>query len=71
MTRTVDKLPSHSGNQGEGMNTYAVTMGRGGSGTFVVVVYALTPDMARNIAMRQYPGCSAQAVKVARGSGSV
>lgn len=53
------------------MNTYAVTMGRGGSPTFVVVVYALTPDTARNIAMRQYPGCSAQAVKVARGSGSL
>ena len=48
------------------MKTYAVTMGRpgGGSGTFVVIVYALTPGMARNIAMSQYPGFSAQAVKM-------
>lgn len=50
------------------MNTYAVTMGRvgGGSGTFVVIVAARTPDMARRTAMSQYPSFSAQAVKVAR-----
>lgn len=46
------------------MTTYMVTMGRGGSGTFVVVVHALTPDMARHTAMTQYPNCSVQAVKV-------
>ena len=50
------------------MNTYAVKMGRrgGGSGTFVVIVHALTPDMARNIAMSQYPGFAAQAVRMYR-----
>lgn len=48
------------------MNTYAVTVGRGGSGTFVVIVNALTSDMARNTATSQYPGYSAQSMKVAR-----
>ena len=50
------------------MNTYLVTLGAvgGGSGTFVVIVHALTPDMARHTAMTQYPGCSAQAVKTRR-----
>jgi hypothetical protein len=46
------------------MVTYIVTMGRGGSATFQVIIHALTPDMARNIASSQYPGFSAQAVKV-------
>lgn len=48
------------------MVTYIVTMGRpgGGAGNFQVVVTALSPDMARNIAASQYPGFSAQAVKV-------
>ncbi len=46
------------------MTTYMVTMGRGGSGTFVVIVHALTPDMARSTAMAQYPSYSAQSVKV-------
>jgi hypothetical protein len=47
------------------MFSYVVTMGRpgGGAGTFQIVVTALTPGMARNIAMSQYPGYSAQAVK--------
>lgn len=47
------------------MATYIVTMGRpgGGAGTFQLIIHALTPDMARNIAMGQYPGFSAQAVR--------
>lgn len=47
------------------MATYSVTMGRpgGGAGTFIVIVHALTPDMARRIAEAQYPGFSAQAVR--------
>lgn len=47
------------------MQTYIVTMGRhgGGAGTFKVIVYALTPGMARHTAESQYPGYSAQAVR--------
>lgn len=47
------------------MQTYVVTMGRrgGGSGTFKVIVHALTPGMARHTAEAQYPGMSAQAVR--------
>lgn len=50
------------------MVTYVVTLGRpgGGSGTFSAIVHALTPGMARNIAMTQFPGMSVHAVKVAR-----
>lgn len=50
------------------MVTYIVTMGArgGGSGTFSAIVHALTPAMARNIAMTQFPGMSVHAVKVAR-----
>lgn len=48
------------------MVTYIVEMGRpgGGAGTFQIVVTALSPAMARNIACAQYPGFSALAVKV-------
>jgi hypothetical protein len=47
------------------MATYVVTMGRpgGGAGTFKVIVYALSPGMARHAAEAQYPGMSAQAVR--------
>ena len=47
------------------MNSYAVTMGRagGGSATFVVVVFALTPAMARRMASSQHPGFVAHAVR--------
>lgn len=47
------------------MGTYVVTMGRpgGGAGTFKVIVYGLTPGMARHSAEAQYPGYSAQAVR--------
>lgn len=50
------------------MVTYSVTMGRpgGGSGTIVVLVAALTPGMARNTAIAQYPQLSVHAIKVAR-----
>lgn len=50
------------------MATYIVTMGRpgGGAGTFSAVIHAVSPDMARNIAVAQFPGMSVQAVKVAR-----
>lgn len=50
------------------MVTYIVTMGRpgGGAATFSAVIYALTPGMARNIAVTQYPQFSVHAVKVAR-----
>jgi len=48
------------------MQTYIVIMGRpgGGAGTFQLIIHALTPDMARHTAESQYPGYSAQAVKV-------
>jgi hypothetical protein len=48
------------------MNTYVVTMGRpgGGSGTVKVLIHALTPGMARNTAVAQYPELSVHAVKV-------
>ena len=47
------------------MLTYQVTMGRpgGGAGTFKVTVNAATPDEARRIAVAQYPGYTAQAVR--------
>lgn len=47
------------------MGTYVVTMGRpgGGAGIFKVIVYALSPGMARHTAEAQYPGYSAQAVR--------
>lgn len=47
------------------MNTYSVTLGRpgGGSSTFTVIVYGLTPAMARTTAEAQYPGYSAHAVR--------
>lgn len=50
------------------MVTYVVTMGRpgGGAGTFTALITALTPGMARNMAMTQFPGMSVHAVKVAR-----
>jgi hypothetical protein len=50
------------------MVTYVVTMGRpgGGAGTFTAIVHALSPGMARNIAVTQYPQFSVHAVKVAR-----
>lgn len=47
------------------MQAYQVTMGRsgGGSGRFVIVIHAATPDMARRIAMHQNSGYAALAVK--------
>ena len=50
------------------MTTYIVTIGRPGSGagTFSALIHALTPGMAKNIAMNQFPGMSVHAVKVAR-----
>lgn len=50
------------------MQAYAVTMGRpgGGAGTFTAIVHALTPNMARSIAMDQYQGFSVHAVRLAR-----
>ena len=48
------------------MVSYVVTLGKpgGGAGTFQIVITALTPGMARNIAMAQYPGFSTHSVKV-------
>lgn len=45
------------------MASWEVTMGRGGSGTFKVVVYASTPDEARRTAEAQSPEYNAQAVR--------
>lgn len=47
------------------MQAYEVTMGRGGggSGRFIVVIRAASPDMARRIAAHQNVGYSALAVK--------
>lgn len=47
------------------MAKFEVKMGRagGGSGTFVVVVNAGTPDQARRSAEAQNPGYVAQAVR--------
>lgn len=47
------------------MKGYVVTMGRpgGGAGTFSLVIWALTPDMARRTASAQYPGFSAHSVR--------
>ena len=47
------------------MNTYSVRLGRpgGGSGTFTVIVYGLSPAMAQATAMAQYPGYSVHAVR--------
>ena len=45
------------------MASWEVTMGRGGSGTFKVVVHAGTPDEARRAAEAQNPGYNAQAVR--------
>lgn len=47
------------------MAKFEVKMGRpgGGSGTFVVVVNAGTPDQARRSAEAQNPGYKAQAVR--------
>lgn len=45
------------------MRKYAVTLGKGGSGTFTIEVYAASPDEARRTAAAQYPGYRAQAVR--------
>lgn len=47
------------------MQTYSVTMGRpgGGSASFKVIVFALSPGMARATAQAQYPSFSAHAVR--------
>lgn len=47
------------------MNTYSVTLGRpgGGSPTFIVIVYGLSPAMARATATAQYPGYSVHAIR--------
>ena len=50
------------------MQTYAVTMGRKGSGspTFIHVVHALSPDMAKHAAEFQNPGLKALSVRAIR-----
>lgn len=47
------------------MSQWEVKMGRpgGGSPTFVVLVYAGSPDMARTSAQAQNPGYKAQSVR--------
>ena len=45
------------------MRTFAVTLGKGGSGTFTIEINAATPDEARRIAEHQYPGYRAQSVR--------
>lgn len=45
------------------MNSYEVTLGKGGSPTFKIELRAATPDEARRIAQHQYPGYKAQAVR--------
>ena len=45
------------------MSQYEVTLGKGGSPTFKITVFAGTPDEARRIAKHQYPGYNAQAVR--------
>jgi hypothetical protein len=47
------------------MNTYSVRLGRpgGGSPTFSVIVYGLSPAMARAAAMAQYPDYAVHAVR--------
>jgi hypothetical protein len=47
------------------MSQWEVKMGRpgGGSGTFVVIINAGTPDQARRSAEAQNPGYKAQAVR--------
>jgi hypothetical protein len=45
------------------MPQWEVKMGKGGSGTFLVYVYAGTPDQARRSAEAQNPGYKAQAVR--------
>jgi hypothetical protein len=47
------------------MQAFEVVMGRsgGGSGRFVVVIHAASPDMARRIAMHQNSGYAALAVR--------
>jgi hypothetical protein len=45
------------------MASWEVTMGRGGSGTFKVVVHASTADEARRAAEAQNPAYNAQAVR--------
>lgn len=47
------------------MNTYIVTMGRpgGGAGTFKVIIYALSPAMAKFTSESQYAGYVAHAVR--------
>lgn len=48
-----------------GMPQWEVKMGRpgGGSGTFVIFVFAGTPDQARRATEAQNPGYKAQAVR--------
>lgn len=45
------------------MARFEVTLGRGGSGRFVVIVSAGTPDEARRLAEHQNPSYVAQAVR--------
>ncbi len=40
-----------------------MTLGKGGSGTFSIEVFAASPDEAREIAEGQYPGYRAQSVR--------
>ena len=45
------------------MREYEVTLGKGGSGTFKIRVFASSPDAARDTAERQYPEYNAQSVR--------
>lgn len=50
------------------MTTYSVTLGRpgGGSATFTLIVYGLSPGMARATALSQYPGYAVHSVRTHR-----
>lgn len=47
------------------MRLWTVTLGKGGSGTISIDVYAATPDEARENAKHMYPGYRAQSCRPA------
>lgn len=49
------------------MQTYEVTLGKGGSGTIKIPVKAQTPAEAKAIAEHQYPGYRAQSARATFG----
>lgn len=49
------------------MQTYEVTLGKGGSGTIKIPVQAQTPDQAKKIAEHQYPDYRAQSARAVFG----